>query len=412
MEHTNTNSIFNEKGKKAVALFAAGTLVVTGAVATVSKLFKRNDVPSIPETSISDMIPEDDMLLLSGYLDTNNLEEVIKRAEAMSLLSEGAFSAIDIQNLINILAENGFDIVFPEDVKTEEEKSFYIQDLVVEIANMLDVIDEDAKGEQLYAYMFAGDKVSGSIAKDLAKKIAKNHIIYKENVIIEDEIAIKKTADEFYGYYEEFIKYISEDKLTSGEIVLIGKQISALIHEYSMYLTDKQVENLENILNKIQNAAQDVFGKASSKYSMADRKIDKTPLTEAYNSSDAKVANTHSAAKDDSINVTKKVSEGGIPVKNSSGKKETQNVPTTKKETTTFKVPVTDGKVTVTNPSSGETFVVEVTGEGSYEYTIPGGKPVGDVEYYDANDAELAEKYVDADNEELAKKYSTTYTLG
>lgn len=419
MKHINSNEVFNKKGKKTTgitAVLVAGTLVVSGIVATA--LHKDKTISNKSETTIesTEEYPLNSLLVLTEDFDINDKEVINKRAKAIYNLSEKEYEVIDITNMIYILEEKYDAITYPEGAKSDKEKFEYLQQLALLLGTVLDdglyeytdaLVNEEIILEQQKsvpcAYMFMAKTTEG---KKQAIELAKIYYEQRENVKNKNTDAMSITAGKYYNLY----KSIEKMDLSASEIVALYKNFSAINPLFTPYLSLEQAEELDDILGKSAASTNIIFQSAAQGLDISEILEkgefgkDTTPFGESYKAKDEAVANKHTASGNVSSGKPKVEKPGGEKVNNSNGTKEQINVPTTSKEETTFVVPVTEGKVEVTNPE-GDSFVVEITGSGQYVVEEEGNELVSEVAventrsimkedfvYSDAEAAELADK--------------------
>lgn len=425
MKHTNNNKVYNSFGKKITAIGVAGALGVAGIVSTI---FDKPEVVIDEETTISTTAEDPIMklLILTEPFDINDAEAVKTRAEAIWEISEKKYDELDYANMIYILAGKKDGIQYPESAKTDAEKFKYLQKLALLLGSTLDddltdYVNAESEGVPLMAelksvpaiYMFMAGKIVKE--KDKEKLVATEAALqgielrkiiftHKDNIIKNDKKALKSTAEKFYNFY----KSIETMEISDSEKFALYKDVEATRILFTGILTKEQAEEIDNVVGILASYQNKIFQDAAvgldiSKIINEGNYGKKQPTTgEYYDKNDAQIAATHPAIKDENSKGTTKVADKGGEKLPSQSQVITQSgtLSTTKTETTTFVVEPTTGKVKVTLPNSDEEFVVDITGEGTYEYTIPGGNSVGEIEYYDADDAKEAEKL------------ASTYTLG
>lgn len=405
-----------KNGKKLTALAVAIALAATGGCAATKYLGKdKAPVEEVPTNELTTTVydPLVDLMYITEDFDINDDEAVTKRAMLILQLAEREFdlgkvkdfnvTELDIKNLIYITNEKLDKVVYPENLKTDAKKFKYAQELLLmygklfddstkEFVGMTDIIVEDSvkteeeTTESLYkddlvrsipcAYMFMAETNEG---KKMAIEVAKVNYRHLLNIKAEDLTAMLITSQEYYKLYTE----AKELKMSDGYEMTLFKNFSATNGLYSRMLDDKQVLELDTALGFIATSANAVFTELTrdldiSKIIKDGNFSNTTPLKEQYKSENKVEAEQRPEAwSPEEEKTTKIVEQGGKPI-------------TTQKVTE----PASNNKVPATTRTETTTFIVPVT-EYTTEKFVPGGEVIS--EWYNDDQA--------IDAEELAKQF-------
>lgn len=386
MEHKNIYEQPNKNRKKAATVFTslavAGALLIAGTkVCSNFKLKKNTEVTTeVTTTMVSN---EESNLLLTEGFDINNPDEVSKRAQDIYDISEKKRTVLDIQNskyIVNGLSDN---IIYPDNIKTDDQKLEYVQSLVTLLSITLDdylsdytamlnyivndgMLDLEFAGNTNYipyAYMWMPQT---NEAKKLAIEIAKVCEEQRSNIENKDVSAMHETADKFYDLFLQ----IEKTEASYGEQVLLYNEFDAKLQLFVYVLDKEKLSDLKQVPSYITQQAGQVYSeigaregwKLSPTYEKALEEgtfgKDISKEIESYRAEEASQAEEYYKELNDQIkNESSVVNEGGAPAGDSSDEQE-----------------VIDD--TVTTRVSESEFVVSIPDEGTVVVTEPGGAVV------------------------------------
>lgn len=385
MEHKNIYEQPNKNRKKAATVFTslavAGALLIAGTkVCSNFKLKKNTEVTTeVTTTMVSN---EESNLLLTEDFDINNPDEVSKRAQDIYDISEKKRTVLDIQNSIYTLMLSD-NIIYPDNVKTDDQKLEYVQSLVTLLSITLDdylsdytamlnyivndgMLDLEFAGNTNYipyAYMWMPQT---NEAKKLAIEIAKVCEEQRSNIENKDVSAMHETANKFYDLFLQ----IEKTEASYGEQVLLYNEFDAKLQLFVYVLDKEKLSDLKQVPSYITQQAGQVYSeigaregwKLSPTYEKALEEgtfgKDISKEIESYRAEEASQAEEYYKELNDQIkNESSVVNEGGAPAGDSSDKQEVIND-------------------TVTTRVSESEFVVSIPDEGTVVVTEPGGDVV------------------------------------
>lgn len=386
MEHKNIYEQPDKKRKRKAAvctsLILAGALLI-GGTKIMSGFKLKSNVGVTTEVTTTMVSNEESNLLLTEDFDINNPDEVGKRAQAIYDISEKERTVLDIQNSIYIVNGLYDKVVYPDEVKTDDQKLEYVQSLVTLLSITLDdylsdylvmidyvindgVLDIEFAGNTdiiPYAYMWMPQT---NDAKKLAIDIAKVCEEQRLNIENKDVTAMYETADKFYNLFLN----IKETEASYGEQVLLyneigakqllfisvlDKEMSSDFAQVPSYIT-QQANNLYSAIGASEGWVLSDTYEAALKEGTFGKDISKE--VENYRAEDVAAAEERVEELNNRIeNESSVVNQGGAPAGDSSDKQE-----------------VIDDNVT-TRVSESE-FVVSIPNEGTSEEVVQGGEVV------------------------------------
>ncbi len=386
MEHKNIYEQPDKKRKQKAAictsLILAGALLI-GGTKIMSGFKPKNKVEISTEVTSTMISNEEYNLLLTEDFDINNEDEVSKRAQAIYDISEKKYTVLDIKNSIYMVNELYDKVVYPDNVKTDDQKLEYVQSLVKLLAITLDdylsdysvmmdyVVNDGVSdieftgntGAIPYAYMWMPQT---NEAKKLAIEIARVCEEQRLNIINKDVSSMREAADYFYNL---FLK-IKETKASYGQQVLLyneigakqllfvsvlDKDLSSDFAQVPSYIT-QQVNNIYSAIGASEGWVLSSTYEDALKEGTFGKDISKE--IESYRAQDVASANERVEELNNRIEKESSVvNQGGKPAGDSHDKQE-----------------VIDDVVT-TRVSESE-FIVSIPNEGTYEEVVTGGNVV------------------------------------
>lgn len=385
MEHRDTYEQTHKKAKRNATIFTAialsgAILFGTSKVGTYLKN-KKEDNNKKPETTV--VVPENSELVLTEDFDINNKEEVSKRAKEIYELSEKKYDVLDIENAIYIVNEKNDMITYPSNLKTDDEKFKYLQeisllygatfdDYLIDYVNVKEEIEskqEDINTDNLKkgmvpcSYMMMA---TSNEAKTLNINVAKVYIEQRHNIINKNKGAMIVSANDYYELY----KKAKELEMSTGYKVVTFKEFSAINSLFTSLLSKEQSSELDEALSFVATSTNKLFSDASENLDLSTiikESLDKgtfgkeiTKLEEKYVESDKKsaekIVNNNSNSKEE----TTIIDAGGKPVNSSTGKQE-----------------VISGNKIETEVETEE-FIVSIPNSGIKEEVIEGGEVVSE----------------------------------
>lgn len=380
MEHRNTYEQTHKKAKQKATIFTAIALsgaILFGTSKVGTYLKNKKDDNNKPETTV--VVPENAELVLTEDFDINNNEEVNKRAKAIYELSEKKYDVLDIENAIYIVNEKYDMINYPSNLKSDDEKFKYLQEIsllygatfddylkdYVNVKEEIESNEEDINTDNLKegmvpcSYMMMA---TSNEAKTLNINVAKVYIDQRHNVINKNKGAMIVSAND---YYELYLK-AKELEMSTGYKVVTFKEFSAINSLFASLLSKEQSSELDGALSFVATSTNKLFSGVSEILDLSviiKDSLDKgtfgkkiTKLEEKYVESDKKSAGK--IVNNNGVEETTIINNGGKPVNSSTGKQEviSGNKVETKVET--------------------EEFIVSIPNEGVSDKYVEGGEVV------------------------------------
>lgn len=361
----------NETGKKITAVITAAAILVGGTlIAKFSSKNKKHLANDNSSASVSTTVDYASQygLKLTGDFDINNSDQVRQRAKAIYELSDKKYTIEDIVNMIYLV--NSATGKIKLDTMNEEQKFEYLQKLAVGLYDVLatNVVDL-SKGltalnnnssinlkttDAVYSYMFIASGKGKEDAINLAIVVNKQI----NNIKNSDKSKLANNAADFYAQAK--LIYNNRSNYPDGVVVALIDDIKSKIPVMGLSKEkaadlSKEYQNVD--INKIWFDVANEIGAYKEADANCEDKVKHTTNHEKNYPNDKAQAEAREE-KNTKSNTTKKVDNGGTPVR-------TEVVPKTTKKTTTrvvtseFVVPVKTTKTTTTIVDQGGKVVEE-----------------------------------------------------